>query len=91
MIVRNTGFVRRFRWFRNRAKNHYGSMISEIGRSSIYFSFTAHYEKPRILDGDDRLGGEGLHKRDLFVVERFNPQSVNKERLKSVKLGAIPP
>ena len=29
-------------------------------------------EQPRVLDGDDGLGGEVLHQRDLLVGERFN-------------------
>ena len=27
-------------------------------------------QQPRVLDGDDGLGGEVLHQRDLFVGER---------------------
>ena len=30
-------------------------------------------EQPRVLDGDDRLGGEVLHQLDLFVRERAGP------------------
>ena len=32
-------------------------------------------EQPRVLDGDDRLVGEGLEQRDLAVGERAGPRA----------------
>ena len=34
-------------------------------------------EQPRVLNGDDGLRGEGLHKRDLLIGERFGLQPVD--------------
>ncbi|MFZ0151682.1 MAG: hypothetical protein WAM72_25695, partial [Xanthobacteraceae bacterium] len=35
-------------------------------------------EQPRILDGDDGLGGEVLHQRNLFIGERPDFGAVDK-------------
>ena len=34
-------------------------------------------EQPHVLDGDDRLVGEGLQQRDLLLGERTDLQSAN--------------
>ena len=36
-------------------------------------------EQPRVLDGDDGLGGEVLHQRDLLVGERPNLLAVDDD------------
>src|SRR5215472_15784369 len=36
--------------------------FGELGRALAQF-----VEQPRVLDGDDRLSGEVLHQRDLFI------------------------
>src|SRR5215469_9801728 len=36
--------------------------LTKIGRALTQFA-----EQPRVLDGDDRLSGEVLHLRDLFI------------------------
>ena len=48
--------------------------LSEIARSLTQF-----VEQPRILDGDDSLGSEGLKQRNLLVRKRlrFDPTEVN--------------
>ena len=43
------------------------SSVAEIVGSLAQF-----IEQPRVLDGDDGLGGEILHKRDLLVGEGPN-------------------
>ena len=36
-------------------------------------------EQPRVLDGDDGLGGEVLHQFDLFVCEGTNLLAIDGE------------
>ena len=36
-------------------------------------------EQPRVLDGDDGLGGEVLHQLDLLVGERSNLLAVDDD------------
>ena len=36
-------------------------------------------EQPRVLDGDGRLVGEGLHQRDLAIAERPDLVSVDDD------------
>ena len=45
--------------------------LGEFARACLHF-----VEQPNILDCDYRLIGEGLHKSDLLVRERFELQSV---------------
>ena len=43
---------------------------TSAGRRLLLQRFAQFAEQPRVLDGDDRLGGEVLHQRDLLVGER---------------------
>src|SRR5262249_39609395 len=40
------------------------------GGGLLLQGFAQLVEQPRVLDGDDRLGGKGFDERDLLVVER---------------------
>ena len=42
-------------------------------------------EQPRILDGDDRLGGEVLDQFDLLVGEGTNLLAVKRRTLRSTR------
>src|SRR5215469_3581810 len=46
--------------------------ISEVSRALLQF-----VEQPRVLDGDDGLGGEVLHQLNLFVSEGSNLLAVD--------------
>ena len=41
-------------------------------------------KQPRVLDGDDRLGGEILHQRDLLVGERQHDLAIDAEHADKV-------
>src|SRR5262249_19694942 len=41
------------------------------GRCLLLQRFAELVQQARVLDGDDRLGGEGLDERYLFVAEYF--------------------
>src|SRR5215469_18203858 len=44
-------------------------------------------EQPRILDGDDRLIGEGFYKFDLFVTERPDISTTDRDGANSLVLS----
>src|SRR5262249_26725222 len=48
--------------------------------AEIPVAFLQFLEQPYVLDGDDRLVGEGLEKSDLLVGERSHFLSANKNR-----------
>src|SRR5262249_895365 len=47
-----------------------GLLLKRFGE--IIGALTKFVEQARVLDGDDRLGGEVLHQLDLLIVERSN-------------------
>ena len=51
------------------------SRAGEIARALAQF-----VQQPRVLNGDDRLGGEILHELDLLVGERTDFLAVDAER-----------
>ena len=50
------------------------------GRGLLLQRFAQFVEQPRVLDGDDGLGGEVLDQLDLLVGERTNLLAVDGDR-----------
>ena len=55
-----------------------GLLCQRLGE--IIGALAQFVEQPRVLDGDDRLVGEGLDQRDLLVAERPHFLAVNGDR-----------
>ena len=54
-----------------------GLLLQRLGE--IVGALAQLVEQPRILDGDDGLGGEVLHQLDLLVGERTHLLAVNAD------------
>src|SRR6516162_9775113 len=54
--------------------------LEHVGRCSLLLQrLTQFVEQPGVLDGDDRLGGEVLQQLDLFIGERLDFDSSNRD------------
>jgi hypothetical protein len=54
------------------ATDGFSGNIASLGKPKLITSNTNRGRKPRILDGDNRLGSEGGDKVDLLLAEWFN-------------------
>ena len=55
-----------------------GLLLQRLGQ--IVGALAQFVEQPRVLDGDDRLGGEVLHQLDLLVGERPHLLAIDHDR-----------